>query len=186
MAKKQKFSLSKSGFSLVELMIVVAITAVLSGLFLANLKQGEITRSLKLASDTTQSGLRLMQNNTLSGLAHPSGQPLRDYGMTVGSSGTSYVTFTEARNAGGNAINYQALETITLPSRTSFSNIAIAGTSVASLSLRFMPPFGEIRMTGGSYNEATSQRATFDIIYSGSTLKKTVTIDGSSGRIEVQ
>ena len=69
-------------------------------------------------------------------------------------------------------------------------NIVVGGEAATGVQIRFFPPFGKMRMTGGdtSHTDAEDIIATIDVeLDSGSTtISKTIIVDGLTGRIEVQ
>ena len=181
-------SQSGRGFNIIELVVITAIIAVLFGAVVANLKEGEKGRNVKLAADSVQSALRQMQNNILSGQVHSvSGKAAGSYGFKITNSGTSYTTFVEELNKTA----YAVLETVNLPNKISITNLVVDGNASTSLEVRFYPPFGKIKMdyvklAGGSVTDAENVQASFDLVYQGTSHKKTIVIDGISGRIEMQ
>lgn len=61
---KQK---NKKGFSLIELMIVIAIISIMAGVMLSMNSQGQTKHELETAMREVASGIRSAQNNALSG-----------------------------------------------------------------------------------------------------------------------
>jgi prepilin-type N-terminal cleavage/methylation domain-containing protein len=179
---------SSAGFTLVEMMVVLTISMVISSLFLANYKQSQSGRNLKLAADSVVSATRLMQNNILSGLPHPAGNPTRDYSVRINQ--TQYFTYVDQTDPSGGITNRITLETINFPPNVSVTSITLGATSIApgtGLEIRFFPPFGTIKLVNPSTStEVADTTATVVFSYPGSSVTKTLTIDGISGRIQVQ
>lgn len=174
---------SSRGFTYIELIIVVAVTALLSGAMVANMQGAKKTSQVKAAADSVQSGIRAAQNSALAGEKHPNGTAARDFGWEITSiPATSFTIFVE--EVGG--ANKVVLETFPLPEFVQIQNLTVAGAAKTSLAVRFFPPFGRLAMTTQDYTEAGNLTATFQITYQGTSIIRTITIDGISGRISTQ
>ncbi len=168
---------------MIELVVVVAIMAMITGIVIANMKQNEQARSIKSTADSVGSGLRQAQNNVLSGLPHSvSGNPSRAWGVQLASANNRYEVFVEEAGP----TNKQIVEQANFLDKVRINALRINGVSVSSLEIRFFPPFGEIRMTGGTHTEAKNLTATITLEYQGTSRQRTITIDGISGRIQIQ
>lgn len=179
----QKKVRTAGGFSLIELIVVISITTMVGSLMLANFKQGQKTQAVRASADAVVSSLREMQNKTLAGEKHPSGQPARAFGWQVVTGNTGqFNTFSEENGPS----NKQILETIKLEKNVQISNIVIGSTNATGLEVRFFPPFGAIAMTGASYTEAEDLVVRFDITYPSTSISRRITVDGITGRIESQ
>lgn len=172
----------QQGFTIVELLVVSALILVITGLVIANIKEGEKIRNVKLTADSIESALRQVQNKTLSGQTHPSGSPARAFGFQVTGSQNYYETFVEQAGPTNKVI----LEKVDFLSNIAITNLIVGGAAASSLEVRFFPPFGGIRISGGAFSEQTDISANFNLIYSGTTRSRTITIDGLSGKISVQ
>jgi len=184
MKSNTKIKLSP-GFTMVELIVILAITVVLSGSIIANFRNGDRSRDVRVATDSIQSALRQMQNNILSGVQHPSGSPAGDFGFEITSGQKNYLTFSELPGGGSK----QTLETVTLPDSVTISNIIVGGQAASKIEVRFLPPFGKIQITGigTSYSQAINVVSSFKVRFRGETLgEKTVHVDGITGKISVE
>jgi prepilin-type N-terminal cleavage/methylation domain-containing protein len=179
----------QGGFTLIEITITLAIFGLLSTLVLANLRAGEKSRNLRIAADAMQSVLRQVQSSSLSGEAFAT-DPIvsaRDFGWQTTANWGQSQTFKEQSGI-ASPYNKTVTENINFPNQVLIdsSSLTIDGNQVGSLEIRFFPPFGEIRISGGAYTEAKNVIAQFHIIYSGAALSRTVKVDGISGNISVQ
>jgi prepilin-type N-terminal cleavage/methylation domain-containing protein len=187
--KNFKFKFQTHGFTLIEIVITTAMFTILATMVIANLRAGERSRNVRVAGDTVLSVLRQVQYSSLAG--EPFGLspivPARDFGWQTAGTWGQFQTFKEQANA-ASPYNKTVVETINLPSQVVIdsASLRIGNDAVASLEIRFFPPFGEIRISGGTYVEAKNVIATFNIIYPNSTLTRAVVVDGISGRISVQ
>lgn len=176
------------GFTLVEIIVVVTIFAALAATLLVSQQQARRSSNIRIAADSTQSALRLMQNQVLSGERYSPSSAARDHGIKLSSGGTAYETFVEEAGT----VSYKSLETYTFPASVAISNLQVtSGGSTQSATLveiRFFPPFGEVRVTaknGGTtlFTEQKNVIVVFRFVYSGASQYRQLTVDGVSGRI---
>lgn len=173
------------GFTLIELLVSISILVVISGISVANFRNGEKQRKAALAADSLINAIRTTQNNTLTlkqidGSSCANKAP-RYYFFTINYSGIYTVNGND--NCGA---NNQVL-TATLPSniRVQAGSLKVNGTAATTnVYLKFMAPYGVMMAASdaGAYAGFTS--LTMTIEYSDGTRAKTVTVDGISGKIE--
>ena len=176
-------------FTLIELVVTIAIFGLLSGLIISNLRKGQQSRSLRTAADAIQEIFRQTQSRSLSGELFSTSPSLtsRDFGWQTTSNWSQYQVFKE-QSGTASPYNKTIVETVKFSENVVIdsTSLKINSTSVSSLQIRFFPPYGEVRISGGSFNEVKNATAQFKIIYFGTTLSRTVTVDGISGNISVQ
>ncbi|OGZ34103.1 MAG: hypothetical protein A3I88_03230 [Candidatus Portnoybacteria bacterium RIFCSPLOWO2_12_FULL_39_9] len=157
---------SIKGFTLIELVVVIAIMALLSGFVLANYRQGQSRYDLETAAQIFIANLRRAQNLAMVGLEQNGASPF-GYGIYTPDS-NSYLIFYN--QTGDN--DYQPasidLEVISLPSRVFISPIG--------RSIFFTPPDPTTYINGEN-----SGSQSFTLTKDGEI--RSVTIY-SSGRIE--
>ena len=185
---KMKIWTKIAGFSFIELMVVIAIFTSLGTALTASYLQSRHSTSLQIVTDSTQSALRQMQNNTLAGEPYSLTTTARDYGIKISNLGVAYETFVEESGT----VAYKALENFVFPTNVSFSNLQITSAGVTQsatdVEIRFFPPFGDILVTAKSggvilFSEQKNVVVTFRVIFSGTTQYRRMTVDGISGRI---
>ena len=181
--KKQK------GFTLLEMIIAMAIMAVLSTMVLLSFRNIDRTRRVQLATDATVSAFRQMQSFALSGkdiaastcvvsgVAH---KEAAYYYVSLSTSGTNDVATIYGRDKCNT--NY-SLQSYKLPKSTKFSTITIDATGVTSLTLYADPPFAVLTRDNSGI-KASFASIQIVVSTSDSFATRTVTVDGISGRVE--
>lgn len=72
---------SEEGFTLIELIVVLAIMGIMAGVFVLNINQKRAERDIKIAQNQLVTNIRKIQSYTLSSRAAPSGQNVQYYLM---------------------------------------------------------------------------------------------------------
>ncbi len=172
------------GFTLLELLIVITITVVISSISIANFRQGERRRRIAIASDSIISALRSAQNLTLTGKEIPQ--------STCGSKTAKYyeVRFTYSTAftiyAEDNCSNLYAIESYSLPLKTQIkaNGLLLNGTPAGtSLYVKFSAPFAKITGALNGAGGGSLTTANITIESTEEAIERSVTIDGVSGRI---
>lgn len=149
---------SNQGFTLMELIVVVAIMSVLAGAMVLNLAGQRSNRDLKLAQSQLVSNLRKIQSYTLSSRLLPSGQTAQYYAMKFNTSTPDRYTIQAMSNISSSPQRLQDLETIKLPVNIIISQVVISSrpnspttqylTNSCGLAV-FSAPFGKIFFNDG-------------------------------------
>jgi type II secretory pathway pseudopilin PulG len=181
---------NRSGYTLIELVIVIGIFIVLTSTVLVNFRSNEGKKQAALGADSIISALRIAQNSALTGRLIPAsicsqGSAANEYQLSF-----NYTT-TYTLSAFDRCGDSYDLETYTLPQGAKISSdglqVDISGvtyTEADTLKIRFRPPFGTMTMLRSG--SATIQPfAAISIIVGAenSDYTKTVKVDGVSGRI---
>lgn len=162
---KAKVDQKSSGFTLIEMLVVIAIVAMLSSAVVTSSFAGQKRYDLARAVQQMSADLRRVQNLALAGKMQGGVSPA-GYGLYT--SGNSYVLFY---NLNSNKDHHGAsidIETITLP-----TNVSLAPTGT---SIYFVPPDPTTYINGASAGSLT-----FTLI--NEAYSKTITVY-ASGRIE--
>ena len=170
---KDKFK-NSAGFTLVELIVVVTMTIMLTSIILVNFRPLREQQEINLATQDMISKIREVQNYVLSGRTLPVvDEAARSYQIIFTSDFSSY------------AINYvistgtTTLEVVNLPQNMKVQQVFLGVTPKANISVRIESPFGKISVDGVS-----SQVGEIRLVQTSSGRTKTITIDPISGRIE--
>ena len=142
----------RAGFTLVEIMVVVAIFAVLLTLGLINYRRGNDVQAINNASETLASALREVRTKALAGDRSGLGDaacpgPISGFGVYVIDS-THYTLFTDCDGDGAYTIpvpggpDQEKIKTIALPNKTAFST-ATADPVIIGRSFVFSATNGE-------------------------------------------
>jgi prepilin-type N-terminal cleavage/methylation domain-containing protein len=143
---------SKSGFTIIELMVVVSIMALLAGALVLNLAGQRAPRSLKIAQNEMVSNFRGTQSYTLSGRTFGVNESVQYYVLRFAANGTNYTIQAMYQNNIG-IWKVSDIQTVNLPSGVTISdlNITAGGTSVSSSCalVFFQSPFAKIYLNNG-------------------------------------
>ena len=188
---------TEHGFTALELIIILAITAVITGFMLANFRTGDRQKRTSLAADTVTAALRQAQNYALSGKQIPSNAtPVSGSDCRNGDNSADY--YRVALSASGTTVSSYAdhecgisflIESSNLPQRTRIKSDGLSVTfsssplSVGSVDVRFSAPFGRMTINGGTgYADFANLNVTVQAT-DDAARTKTVRIDGVSGKI---
>ncbi len=108
----------RAGFTLVELLISIAIFVSLTGILLANFRRGDYSEELKLSADLLAVNLREAQTKSISGI---SGALVNGYGIYFSNNDTNFRNY---KDLGGTLRQYDSgeeINTVSLKKNVSFS-----------------------------------------------------------------
>lgn len=181
---------TQKAFTLIELIIAIAMLALIAGVSVANFRSGERQKRLSFAVDGVINGIRNAQNLTLTARQiaastctinnNPDRAP-KFYWITFNKNSTAY-----SLNATDKCDQNYLIETYTLPQGIEIAQtngIQVNGVSGNVVSVLFEPPFAlqTAYLDSSSRASFTSTKISLQII--GNATSRTVTIDGISGRI---
>ena len=178
----------RSGFTLIEMLVVIFIIATISTISIANFRAGERQKRSVIASDVVTLALRNAQNYTLTSkqIANSSciqGKTPQAYLMAfIGASATTGSLYGIDKCNIANLI-----ESYSLPTGTAISAYKIDLGVVANLQVEFTVPFAQTTVSSnttvntGPFNSFST--ATVTVGLSDGTLARTITVDGVAGRI---
>lgn len=144
---------SQRGFTLVEMIVVIAILAMLSAMVVVNFRNTEKMNAVRLGAEQFVGALREAQNDALAQkrVGDPNKVPAGGFGVYVDKSVLSGdITFTLFADNGSALGKYDAADLIlrpppeTLPRYSKFARIRVGDTTVDELSVIFKPPQGEV------------------------------------------
>lgn len=178
------------GFTLIELIIAVAMVAILSTITIANFRKAERQKRLDLAVDLSVNGIRNAQNFGLT--AKQISSSLCQVGGINDKAPKSYIIVFNTNSTlygEDKCNNVIAIESYQLPlnTRIQASGLKINGNSVSNLQVKFSPPFAVMTVSSdttlgqGPFTSFTQATVTLENTETGSV--QTVTIDGVSGKI---
>ncbi len=208
---------SKSGFTIVELMVVITIMVLILTAFLLNLNAGRSARNLNIALNQLVTNIRKVQSYTLSGRNITPGLTADYYVMKFDYPTTTSYTIQAIYNTTSTP-TVTTVETVKLPPGITFSGVAtitrpgsLVPSSYASSCalLAYKLPFGRILMNNGcdvniafpdqddyvkivnfvsnTDNYTVSSDSNLSVILTNDKkATKTVTVYGSTGRVDFQ
>jgi prepilin-type N-terminal cleavage/methylation domain-containing protein len=113
--KLKNHTLGNNGFTLMELIVVVAIMVMLTTVMVINLAGQRVPRDLKIAQSQLVSNLRKIQSYTLSARTEPGGQYVQFYLMKFDLSKPNQYTIQAMYNVNSSPQYLKNIETISLP-----------------------------------------------------------------------
>lgn len=116
---------SQSGFTIVELLAVMAIMTLLLGVLVIDFASQRGTRNIVLAKNEVATGLRKVQSYMLSSKNLSSGESVKYYIATFTAGSTSYTVDA----VDSNYVYHGGVETVKLPSEVKISEIRIMNPS---------------------------------------------------------
>jgi prepilin-type N-terminal cleavage/methylation domain-containing protein len=189
----------QSGFTMIELIIVILIMGILSSMLIINFRAGERQKRVNLTRDTVITALRASQNFSLAGKQIPA-DAVRVRGSNRCSGDNAAVSYWTEMTTGQN-IDVMAedrcgaimrIQQFTLVLQTRFkptSPFALTpGGNGTAVAFRFTPPFGNMTATKnlnplpGDFTAFTS--GTINVEFQDGQRPRVITVDGISGRIE--
>lgn len=173
------------GFTLIEMLVVMAVTTMIAMVSIANFREGEKRKRVALAADGIVSVLNVAQAYAQSGKSTTNS----DSACRVAEN--FYVTFsytnTYSLYAENNCDGIDLIQTFKIPDNTRIRTSGLIVDSLAATSnmrVSFTPPFSHV-MTSRNLNAfQTFTTATITLESSDGTIFKVVTINGVSGRID--
>jgi len=176
---------SERGFTLVELLVVIFIMTMISGITIANFRQAERQKRVEIAADVLVNAIRNAQNYTLAGkeIVDPANPSCRKP--------VSY--FTRITNAGVvtlygvTSCATVVVETYPLPQNTRIQTNGLQINGIPGgntlLNINFSSPFALVTAGGDVTSSSSFTSATITIESTQGAISKTVRVDGVSGRI---
>lgn len=132
---------SGAGFTLLELLITIAISGILTAMMFTNFSKEKDRNNLKAAVRQVQTDLQAMQTNAQAGLAQGASVP-NGYGIYIAGAGSTYTLFSDM-NANNQYTAGEEIRSRTLPGAT---DVAIKPSS-SLLSILFTKPNGKAVIT---------------------------------------
>jgi Tfp pilus assembly protein FimT len=139
---------SKSGFTLVEMIVITGIIVLLATLALANYRQGEKQYLLQTCKQGVISSLRQGQNMALSSLEFEGEVPAGGYGLYFSQNSDNFFLFADKNDDKFYNGLGEKVEEINLP-----QNIIIFNLNPSPLHIVFTPPWPETFINGSKATE---------------------------------
>ena len=165
-----------SGFTLIEILIVAAITVALTTIVTVNFRSLRESQQISTAATDFISKIREVQNRILAGkLVEGQTAAATAYQIILTSAAVTYRVDWEINSL------TNTLETVNLGTNMSLGQVYVDNVPVGSATLRITAPFGRI-LANGVANKVIK----VSLSQTGSGQIKTVIIDGTSGRIGLE
>ncbi len=193
---------SRSGFTLVELLVTLSIIAVFAAMMIVNFSNWRGPQFVKLAANELATNVSKLRSNSLSARS-VLGNPAKFYilKLTSGATASQYVV-QSVSSSSPQDIFTDPLETIHMPGGTVIQSLTLVdknnnSTTPACVQIVFALPFGRTYLDGSCSFSATAKSSSqldafvnsnlqVIVARSGTTSTKTIIVDGISGRVEIQ
>ena len=182
MKKREK----NSGFTFIELLVVIAIIGILTTVIFVSARGSQKQLALSRATNRLAQDIRRAQamamsakecKDTACAAAYKDKVPPGGYGISITTSGSSYILYADGGNEQYGGSDDSDIETINLEQDISFSL-----SSATSASINFKPPDPKTQITedGGQVDETSITLAVL-----GSLATRSVTVN-TAGRINIE
>jgi type II secretion system protein H len=150
---KLQITKKQSGFTIMELIVVLAIMGIILGLVTASLVSQRGNRSLNISQSELATNIRKMQSYTLSSRTLPNGQAVQYYLVKFNTATPDRYTLQAIYNVTSSPVLYD-LETVKFPQGVKFISanpITINGTAITTgcALLAFRLPYAKVIMNDG-------------------------------------
>jgi len=174
LAQKKRF---QGGFTLIEVLVIIAIIVILSGVVFINYRSSEKTLALQRAANKLAQDIRRVQEMAIAAQVCCGGTvPPGGYGIYLGNvNDTSYILYADKNNSGDySPAGNERIETINLE-----QGVKISLLNPSSPSINFKPPDPTITLTGGGPVEITL------VLESDTSKTKKITVN-KAGLVEIE
>lgn len=191
------------GFTLLELIVVIAIMGMLATLVVVSFNRQRAQRSVVLAQNETVTNLRKVQSYMLSSRNINGTVPAKYYVITLRTQASGFKPTEILVSALDDSYGMHTVETVKLPEGVSVTDIEVGDGEQKPdpydcVQIAFSAPFGQMyTLPGGCDDEitqtvsspvervtATNKVVTFKLFNPNASTSRQVTLYGLSGRIE--
>lgn len=173
-----KSKISEQGFTLMELVVTVAIISIMSAVYLVNYRATDQRIVLDQAAAGLASDIRLAQNMAMNVKKFNGVIPVGGYGIHIGSlPAVSYIVFADV-DAGYNKKYSSSAEKYA--DRTLPTNVSIVSANFTG-DIDFEPPFPVVWIDGAQ----TANMATITIQYGTSGSTRVITVNRLTGQVNI-
>jgi prepilin-type N-terminal cleavage/methylation domain-containing protein len=149
-----------AGMSLIEMVVSIAMVAIIAALFIANYRSANKRTDLVMAAQALVADLHLAQNNTLGLVTYNGTVPAGGWGVHFDTAQNSYTMFADLNapgtsgyldyDSGEGEVNYGARVT-TLPPNIEISELQTPGPELnTQVNVSFLPPDPQTNIYNGA------------------------------------
>ncbi len=192
MIQNSKFKIqnsSKNGFTLFELIVVMAIISIMSAVVISGYSSQRDSKALSLGENQITNDIRIVQSRSYNILStNGTSFPKGGYGIKFTKDSDKYTVFADNNNDGVHNGDEDSendgdedFEIIKLPKNVKVSNLKKNGSDIAGpVDIVFQPPYGRVLIDGSEKSAGSFIKFEIEIKNKGGFTK---TIEVSSSRL---
>lgn len=170
---------SNAGFTFIELLVVVFITAMLATVVTVNFRELRISQEIQASVRDLVSGIREVQSNVLIGKHVNATQSARAYVLNFVPGVSSYTLKYNVFDGDGNNTT-SSPQTIMLKQNVQIQQLLVAGSPASSAEVRLESPFAKFSVNG------KTNQLQINLSHTVGNRTRSVIINPISGRVEDQ
>ena len=177
---KFKIQNSSNGFTLIELIIAIAIMGIMFAVTVPQYTKYRNSKALFLGAEQIVGDIRMVQNYSYSILKDNGSFPIGGYGIHFSKDSDHYIIFADDgdKEYAGSSENFKEIK---LPEGVKITSLKVDTTDNPDVDLIFVPPYGRVFIS--KENKISENFINLEIVISNNNGSKTVNMS-SSRRIE--
>ena len=166
------FKMNQKGFSLMELMVAIAIISIMTSMSVVSYRDFNNSKALSFGLKQFLMDFRVVQNNALGVLQHNGDIPDGGYGIRISTGDSSYIMFADDDGEYDYDGGTEIISIVDLPSGVTINSITINSITTTPVDIIFSPPYGEVFInTKSTFTESEVIKVEIEICSSSSLCK---------------
>ena len=142
--------MSQKGFSLIELMMVIAIVGIASTIVIAQYSNSRDLKALSFGAKQIANDVRMAQNYAFGALESGGTNP--GYGISFSNNSSSYIIFADKNNDKTYGGAGEEFQTVNLPDGVTVQSLKVDNVDTDPVDVVFTSPYGETHINDNSGN----------------------------------